>query len=71
MESHSLENWKKVKDYMEANGKTDNDYYKRAKAIVAGKQDPWRNPFGDFNTIENDGNLNDNGTTTDQRSGDD
>ena len=34
MKSHSLENWKNAKDYMEANGKTDNDYYKRGLAIV-------------------------------------
>jgi len=40
MDSHELENWKKVKDALEAAGKTDSMFYKRALAIIDGKPDP-------------------------------
>lgn len=40
MDKYQRENWKKIKEYMEANGKTDNDYYLRAAAICDGKKDP-------------------------------
>ena len=40
MDSQELENWKKVKDALEAAGKTDSMFYKRAVAICAGKEDP-------------------------------
>ena len=42
MDKHTLENWKKIKWLMEQSGRTDNMFYKRACAIVAGKPDPIR-----------------------------
>ena len=38
------ENWLKIKHHMEAIGKTDNDYYKRACAIASNQPDPWEPP---------------------------
>jgi len=35
-----LDNWRKVKEALEAAGKTDNQYYRRAVAICSGKPDP-------------------------------
>ena len=40
MDAHTRENWRKIRDTLEAAGKTDNHYYKRALAILAGKPDP-------------------------------
>ena len=40
MDSYELKNWQKVKDSLEAAGKTDCFFYKRACAIVEGKKDP-------------------------------
>ena len=40
MDDISMENWQKVKDAMEASGNTDNFYYKRACAVLAGEKDP-------------------------------
>jgi len=40
MDEHELENWKRVKEALEAAGKTDSMYYKRALAIIDGKPDP-------------------------------
>jgi len=40
MDSQELENWKKIKDALEAAGKTDSMFYKRALAIIDGKPDP-------------------------------
>ena len=40
MKNQELENWQRIKDAMEESGKTDNYYYKRAVAIVAGNEDP-------------------------------
>ncbi len=40
MDKATLENWQKIKEALEAAGKTDSFYYKRALAILAGKQDP-------------------------------
>ena len=40
MDDISMENWQKVKDAMEASGNTDNFYYKRACAVLAGQKDP-------------------------------
>lgn len=40
MHPDTRENWRKIKDALEAAGKTDNWYYKRALAILAGKPDP-------------------------------
>lgn len=40
MDARDLENWRKVKAALEAAGKTDNWYYRRAVAILAGRPDP-------------------------------
>jgi hypothetical protein len=40
MDKHQRENWKKIKEYMEENGCTNNDYYIRASAICKGEKDP-------------------------------
>lgn len=41
MDRETRENWRKIKDALEAAGKTDNWYYKRALAILAGGRDPF------------------------------
>jgi hypothetical protein len=33
-------NWQRIKDHLEAVGRTDNWYYRRALAILAGSPDP-------------------------------
>lgn len=40
MDEHTLENWKKIKELMEKQGRTDTMFYKRAVAILSGKRDP-------------------------------
>lgn len=40
MDYKTLENWKKVKLALEKAGKTDCMFYKRAVAILSGRQDP-------------------------------
>ena len=40
MDKTELENWERVKVALEAAGKTDTMYYKRAVAICDGKPDP-------------------------------
>ena len=40
MDRHTLENWKKIKELMEREGRTDSFFYKRAMAILAGCPDP-------------------------------
>ena len=40
MDKRELDNWKKVKEALEKEDKTDTYYYKRAVAILDGKQDP-------------------------------
>lgn len=40
MSKEELENWEKVKTALEAAGKTDCMFYKRAVAICDGKEDP-------------------------------
>lgn len=40
VDSRTRENWLKVKAALEAAGKTDNDYYRRAVKICAGFSDP-------------------------------
>ena len=40
MDKHTFENWKKIKELMEQQGRTDTFFYKRAVAILAGKKDP-------------------------------
>ena len=41
MDPDTLENWRKIKTALEAAGKTENFYYKRALAILAGRPDPF------------------------------
>ena len=42
MDEQTLENWQKVKAALEAAGKTDSFFYKRAVAICNGEPDPLR-----------------------------
>ena len=42
MDRRTLENWEKVKQALEAAGKTDSFFYKRAVALLSGKPDPLR-----------------------------
>jgi hypothetical protein len=41
MDAETRENWRKIKHALEAAGKTDNHYYRRALAILAGMPDPF------------------------------
>jgi hypothetical protein len=41
MDPQTRENWRKIKHTLEAAGKTDNHYYRRALAILAGMPDPF------------------------------
>lgn len=41
MDPDTRENWRKIKTALEAAGKTDNHYYRRAIAILAGRPDPF------------------------------
>lgn len=41
MDGQTRENWRKIRDALEAAGKTDNHYYRRALAILAGMPDPF------------------------------
>ena len=40
MDPDTLENWRKIKEHLEKEGKTDCDFYKRACSILAGRKDP-------------------------------
>jgi hypothetical protein len=40
LDSYSLDNWRKIKDYLEKCDATNNDYYRRACAIMKGQKDP-------------------------------
>ena len=40
MDKHTYENWVKVKQALEASGKTDSYFYKRAVYIVQNRRDP-------------------------------
>jgi len=40
LDKHTLENWRKVKEALEAAGKTDSFFYVRALAILKGEKDP-------------------------------
>ena len=40
MEKDEIENWAKIKAALEAAGKTDCMYYRRACSILSGQQDP-------------------------------
>ena len=44
MDPDTLENWRKIKTALEAAGKTDCDYYRRAVVILRGQRDPWKPP---------------------------
>lgn len=44
MDAETRENWRKIKDVLEATGKTDNWYYRRALAILSGRPDPLSDP---------------------------
>ena len=44
MSEEEKANWQKIKDVMEEKGTTDNMFYKRACAIVAGQPDPVEPP---------------------------
>lgn len=48
MDPQTCENWRKIKDALEAAGKTDNHYYRRALAIISGRPDP----FDRYDVIE-------------------
>jgi len=41
MDPDTRENWRKIRDHLEAVGKTDNHYYRRAVAILQGGPDPF------------------------------
>lgn len=43
MNEHTKENWKKVKEALEASGKTDTMFYRRAVSILTTGQDPAEN----------------------------
>jgi len=40
MDRHTFENWKRIKEVLEKANKTDCLFYKRAAAILSGRQDP-------------------------------
>ena len=40
MDSHTFDNWVRIKEALERANKTDCMFYKRAVAIVSGKRDP-------------------------------
>ena len=44
MDEVSIANWQTIKDKMEESGNTDNMFYRRACAIVAGNPDPLEQP---------------------------
>ena len=54
MDRETLENWRRIKDALEAAGKTDNHYYRRALAILAGRPDPF-DRYDDFGAMNADG----------------
>ena len=41
MDDQTRENWRRIRDTLEAAGKTDNHYYRRALAILGGRPDPF------------------------------
>jgi len=44
MDSYEVENWRKIKAALEAAGKTDTHFYKRAVSIVNGEGDYMSHP---------------------------
>jgi len=45
MDKQTYDNWKKIKETMEQAGKTDNQFYKRALAILKQSPDSAKDPF--------------------------
>jgi len=45
MDPETRENWRKIRDHMEASGTTENWYYRRAVAILSGLPDPLNHPM--------------------------
>lgn len=45
MDEHTRQNWQKIKDALEASGKTDCQFYKRACAILRTGIDPMEDFF--------------------------
>lgn len=58
MHPEELTNWNKIKTYFESIGKTDNWYYKRSCAIVAGKPDDFKLPDLSNEREEEAGKIN-------------
>ena len=44
MDQYTIDNWRKIKAGLEAAGKTDSEYYRRACAILSGQGDYLRHP---------------------------
>lgn len=40
MDEHTINNWKKIKETLEASGKTDTIFYRRALSILSTGKDP-------------------------------
>lgn len=51
MDSHTYENWKKIKLTMEESGNIDNHFYKRACAIMKSGIDPMEKFFDDLGNV--------------------
>lgn len=50
MDQREKDNWKKIKEVMEATGKTDNMFYKRAVEITKSGKDPLAKFLGSNDT---------------------
>jgi len=48
VDAQTRENWRRIRDHIEAAGKTDNHYYRRGLAILAEMSDP----FDRYHVIE-------------------
>jgi hypothetical protein len=51
MDSHTLNNWIKIKETFEKSGNTNNQFYRRACAIIKTGKDPLGNFLGDKNGV--------------------
>ena len=49
MDSHTLNNWVKIKETFEKSGNTENQFYKRACAIIKTGKDPLEDFLGGKN----------------------
>ncbi len=54
MDPQTRENWRKIKAALEAAGKTDNHYYRRAVVILQGRPDPF-DRYDVFDASRSDG----------------